>query len=222
MKAGDRKSAREGNARERLLKAGTALFAEKGYASTSVREIVEQAGVTKPVLYYYFKNKEGIFRAILQGAEEKQELLLAQVRDEPGSVLTRPSWLFRTSYEIVLANPDLLKLIHNLDPQARFYNGIAKTPYFRDWEAKARAGDARAAELVQRYYSPPEFELFDVTRDPLEQENLAGDRRYAPVMNELKAQLAAWMKDQGDLGHATEQFAHIVCIERQQATEGVG
>jgi hypothetical protein len=42
------------NARERLLEAGIALFAEKGYASTSVREIVARAGVTKPVLYYYF------------------------------------------------------------------------------------------------------------------------------------------------------------------------
>ena len=114
MKTGNREKSRKGNVRERLLKAGTALFAEKGYASTSVREIVEQAGVTKPVLYYYFKNKEGLFRAILQGAEEKQDMLLAQVRDEPGSVLARLSWLFRTSYEIVIANPDLLKLIHNL------------------------------------------------------------------------------------------------------------
>jgi uncharacterized sulfatase len=103
---------------------------------------------------------------------------------------------------------ETFKLIHNLDPQARFYNGIAKTPYFREWEANARAGDRRAAELVERYYSPPEFELFDMTQDPLEQVNLAGDARYAPVMSELKTQLAAWMKEQGDLGHATEMAAY--------------
>ncbi|MEA2040283.1 MAG: TetR/AcrR family transcriptional regulator, partial [Thermodesulfobacteriota bacterium] len=49
-----------GSVRARLLVAGTTIFAEKGYASTTVREIVARAGVSKPVLYYYFKNKEGI------------------------------------------------------------------------------------------------------------------------------------------------------------------
>jgi len=34
--------------------------------ATSVREIVEAAGVTKPVLYYYFQSKEGIYLAILE------------------------------------------------------------------------------------------------------------------------------------------------------------
>ncbi|MBW2208934.1 MAG: helix-turn-helix transcriptional regulator, partial [Deltaproteobacteria bacterium] len=52
----------EQDARAVLLEAATALFAQKGYAGTSVREIVERAGVTKPVLYYYFENKEGLFR----------------------------------------------------------------------------------------------------------------------------------------------------------------
>ena len=51
----------EVNARARLLETATELFAEKGYAGASVREIVEKAGVSKPVLYYYFKSKEGLF-----------------------------------------------------------------------------------------------------------------------------------------------------------------
>ena len=36
------------------------LFAERGYDATSVREIVEAAGVAKPTLYYYFRSKEGL------------------------------------------------------------------------------------------------------------------------------------------------------------------
>ena len=43
------------NARERLLETATDIFAKKGYAGTSVREIVNRAGVSKPVLYYYFQ-----------------------------------------------------------------------------------------------------------------------------------------------------------------------
>ncbi|MDH5642067.1 MAG: TetR/AcrR family transcriptional regulator [Nitrospira sp.] len=42
------------------------LFADSGYDGVSVREIVEAAGVTKPVLYYHFGSKEGLARAILQ------------------------------------------------------------------------------------------------------------------------------------------------------------
>ena len=50
----------EQGARARLLEAGVKLFSEKGYANTSVREIVELASVSKPILYYYFKSKEEI------------------------------------------------------------------------------------------------------------------------------------------------------------------
>ena len=71
--------------RARLLEAATALFAEKGYATTSVREIVARAGVTKPVLYYYFGNKEGLLQAILDWAADLQKALLQEVVDTSGS-----------------------------------------------------------------------------------------------------------------------------------------
>lgn len=103
-----------GGARARLLEAGTALFAEKGYASTTVREIVARADVSKPVLYYYFKNKEGIFLAILDWAAEKQEDLLAGVLDTPGTALDRFIVLFRLIYQGVMENRDLFKMVHNL------------------------------------------------------------------------------------------------------------
>jgi N-sulfoglucosamine sulfohydrolase len=100
------------------------------------------------------------------------------------------------------------KLIHNLDPTARFHNVICQASYFKEWEDKAKAGDPRAAELVKRFYSPPEFELFDVVKDPLELHNLAENPESAPIIAQLKAQLAAWMKQQGDLGQATEMAAY--------------
>ena len=45
--------------RLRLLDAGLKLFANRGYAGTSVQDITEEARVTKPTLYYYFESKEG-------------------------------------------------------------------------------------------------------------------------------------------------------------------
>jgi AcrR family transcriptional regulator len=47
--------------RARILDAAERLFATRGFAATSVREIVREAGVTNPMLYYYFGSKEDLF-----------------------------------------------------------------------------------------------------------------------------------------------------------------
>jgi len=104
----------EQSAKEALLMAAVSLFSEKGYASTSVREIAAQAGVTKPVLYYYFQNKEGLFRAIMDGAAERQQELLEEASRRTGSALERILFLYRRLYEELLPNYSLFRMIHNL------------------------------------------------------------------------------------------------------------
>ncbi len=108
-------------ARTRLLEAATALFAERGYAGTSVGEIVARAGVTKPVLYYYFRNKEGIFQAILEEAARLQEEIIEEVLGSSGHVLERLELLLDRVYRGVSEHPDLMRTIHSLTfvpPQA--------------------------------------------------------------------------------------------------------
>ncbi len=56
--------------REQIVAEAIRLFCEKGYEATSVREIVEAVGVSKPVLYYYFKNKHELFRYIIESSME--------------------------------------------------------------------------------------------------------------------------------------------------------
>lgn len=48
-----------------IARVAARLFARNGYDATSVREIVEAAGVAKPTLYYYFRSKEGLAQALL-------------------------------------------------------------------------------------------------------------------------------------------------------------
>jgi AcrR family transcriptional regulator len=48
-----------------IARVAARLFASRGYDATSVREIVEAAGVTKPTLYYHFGSKEGLAQALL-------------------------------------------------------------------------------------------------------------------------------------------------------------
>ena len=57
--------------RQRILDAAIRLFCQRGYHATSVREIVAAAGVTKPVLYYYFQSKEDLFHCIVRDATDE-------------------------------------------------------------------------------------------------------------------------------------------------------
>ena len=50
--------------RERILQAAEALFDRQGYANTTMEQIVQQLGVTKPYIYYYFHNKQEIFETL--------------------------------------------------------------------------------------------------------------------------------------------------------------
>jgi AcrR family transcriptional regulator len=101
-------------AKERLFLAAADLFAEKGYASTSVREIVTRAGVTKPVLYYYFDSKEGLFRAIIDWAAQLQQQVITEALGEPGPVLERLNGFLRRVYRGVYEYQSLFRMIHNL------------------------------------------------------------------------------------------------------------
>lgn len=64
------KTERETRMRTAIKKAAFALMAEKGLDKVSMREIAEKVNVTKPVLYYYFKNKEDLCRSIIAEHEE--------------------------------------------------------------------------------------------------------------------------------------------------------
>jgi AcrR family transcriptional regulator len=52
--------------RERILAAARELFAEKGMQKTSLQEIADRLGVTKPALYYHFGSREELLRSIVQ------------------------------------------------------------------------------------------------------------------------------------------------------------
>lgn len=51
--------------RERILEAAWQLFAERGYDAVSTREIAETAQVNSALIYYYFQDKAGLYRHVL-------------------------------------------------------------------------------------------------------------------------------------------------------------
>jgi AcrR family transcriptional regulator len=69
--------------REAIVKAAIEVFAGKGYAGASTREICAQAGVTKPVLYYHFRGKEHLYQEVMIdcfSSYQKQLLSASQTR----------------------------------------------------------------------------------------------------------------------------------------------
>jgi len=60
----DREREPRGDVKKSMIHAARELFASKGYAETSVQEIVEAAGVTKGAFYYYFSSKDEVLELI--------------------------------------------------------------------------------------------------------------------------------------------------------------
>jgi AcrR family transcriptional regulator len=54
-----------------LVELAEHLFAERGFARTSMEELARRAGVTKPVIYELFESKDGLFRACVDRAIER-------------------------------------------------------------------------------------------------------------------------------------------------------
>jgi AcrR family transcriptional regulator len=100
--------------RTRLVAAAIGLFARKGYAATTVREIVEAAGVTKPVLYYYFGSKEGIFLEMMREAMGAFEAMVAAALATPGSTRERIHAFLDGVFTLVLEHLDVMRVIDSI------------------------------------------------------------------------------------------------------------
>lgn len=64
--------------REAVLRTAAALFCTRGYNATQMSDVARQLGVTKPTIYYYFKNKEEVLVACFEGGFDLIEATMAQ------------------------------------------------------------------------------------------------------------------------------------------------
>lgn len=64
--------------RQQLIEVGRSLFAERGFEGTSVEQISEAAGVSKPVIYEHFGGKEGLYAVVV---DREIQALLGQITD---------------------------------------------------------------------------------------------------------------------------------------------
>lgn len=101
-------------------------------------------------------------------------------------------------YPIRAVSDGRYRLIWNLAPERRF---VAKNMENESWLKSWKESDTpHARRIVERWYTRPEFELYDTDSDPYEMTNLAAERQYARIKARLLRALKGWMRDQHDPG----------------------
>jgi AcrR family transcriptional regulator len=113
------------NIRERLVDVALGLFASRGYAATSVREIVEGAGVSKPVLYYHFGSKEGLYLEIMRRLERTVHETVERLGTRRGSARSRIRSLSLGIWSVFSENTDTVRFLN-----AVFWGPPQETPAF--------------------------------------------------------------------------------------------
>jgi TetR/AcrR family transcriptional regulator len=116
-------------ARRRLLDGAAELFTRKGYSAATVREIVAAAGVTKPVLYYYFRSKEGIYLELMREAFAKMDELLSVLPGARGSATRKLLRLCDQTYSLFMENVKVARVMY-----AIYYGPQQGAPFF-DFDA---------------------------------------------------------------------------------------
>jgi AcrR family transcriptional regulator len=121
----NRTAAENGSVRQRLLAAATDLFTQRGYAATTVREIVGAAAVSKPVLYYYFRNKEGIYLELMRQAFARLEELIDDSAGDRGSATQKLLRLCDRTYTLFMENVKVARVMYSI-----YYGPQQGAPFF--------------------------------------------------------------------------------------------
>jgi AcrR family transcriptional regulator len=103
-----------GEVARHIARAAARLFASRGYDATSVREIVEAAGVTKPTLYYHFGSKEGLAQALLtRPLSAMLERIEGLARDGPDPVAALRR-MMEVQFDFCAEDPDRARFVYAL------------------------------------------------------------------------------------------------------------
>ena len=98
-------------ARERLLQSALRHFADSGYAGTSVQEIVDDAQVTKPTLYYYFNNKAGLYNSLIDWAQNERLRVMEEGAARSQTLPGKLTEMLAAQFEFVSQNRDITRLV---------------------------------------------------------------------------------------------------------------
>src|SRR5437870_4321018 len=109
--AAGRREERKAENRAKLLAAARTVFAEKGLGAATARDIVRETDLATGTFYNYFRDKEDVFRALLEQAGERIRAAAREVRLNLDLTLEeRVEAGFLTYFEMALENRELFEV----------------------------------------------------------------------------------------------------------------
>jgi TetR/AcrR family transcriptional regulator, cholesterol catabolism regulator len=118
------KVAKAANRRDEILDVARELFAARGYAATSMRDIAQADGIRASSLYSHFPSKAEILRLVLtpftdELAAVQERVLAGTPGTEPGSGLDQLRAMARAVLAVCVAHDKSMTILHYSWPQIR-------------------------------------------------------------------------------------------------------
>jgi len=105
--------------RQQILAVALRLFAMHGYAGTSTQAIIAASRVSKPVLYYHFGSKAGLFRVIVDDAETQLLETILKSKADTTDVRSQLVEICAAMFQFARENPSLVALALELSSISR-------------------------------------------------------------------------------------------------------
>ena len=90
-------AARRRSVENEIVEHAARLFAERGFAGTSVQDIADAMGVSRPALYYYFKSKDDLLASLVtevtEGAATQIRAVAREADKDATERLRSVAWL---------------------------------------------------------------------------------------------------------------------------------
>jgi AcrR family transcriptional regulator len=96
--------------KEKIIKAAIKVFSAKGYDGATMDEIARASRLTKPMIYYHFKNKKDLYLYLLESHTERFYSRLQDILTAPCDHLQILSMLIDYYDESFRTNPEMLQL----------------------------------------------------------------------------------------------------------------
>src|SRR5205085_833276 len=81
-----------------------------GYAAASVQQIVDDARVSKPALYYYFKDKAGLFQALVDEAHDERFRLMQAAAQSSQDLKNQLVEILTALFDYLQKNRELMRI----------------------------------------------------------------------------------------------------------------
>jgi AcrR family transcriptional regulator len=127
---------------DRILNAAEELFAEQGYAGTSLREVADRVGLRIPSLYNHFPSKDALYTAVLERGIAPVLGILSGFADTDADIQPNSSEVARRVVRLLGQRPNLPRLVLH----ETLSGGQRLTPMLRQWIAPTFA---RAHEMIE-------------------------------------------------------------------------